>query len=571
MKIEVRTTTCAAATWLLLVACVSPQTPSIPSAASVVSQQPTAPKRLVVAIQGDINLFYSKANPNSGAIAGLDAVEDLVLAGMSIVDNQGTLQPQLAEAVPSVDNGLWRVLPDGRMETSWTIRPNVSWHDGVPLGASDLAFTGSIIRDPELPTFRDRNSAFLDAVEVIDSRTVVAKWNRPFIGADALFTRAFAAPLPRHLLERTYGEDKANFTNGRYWSEEFVGLGPYRVREFERGVRIILDANDGYALGRPKIDVVEVRLIPSMSTLSANILSGSVEVTMGRTLSLDEGLQVRDLWADGKMDLSPANFNRIFPQLLNPSPSVIGNVQFRRAVLHAIDRQQMVDTLQHGMTPVAHSPLLPDQPKYREVEAGIVRYEYDPRRAVQMIEELGYTRGPNGMFRDGDGQSLTVEILADGGQDIIEKATMTVADYWQRSGIAAQPSFIPQQRYLDREYRNARPGFLLSGGSNDLDALYALHSANTPVPESNFVGNNGSRYMNPEYDALVDRFLATIPMQPRMQALAQAVRHVAEEIPIFGLYYRVQPTMITNRVVGVTARQLMSSEAWNARDWDLRQ
>jgi len=291
---------------------------------------------------------------------------------------------------------------------------------------------------------------------------------------------------------------------------------------------------------------------------------------MSRTLSLDEGLQVRDLWAAGRMDVSPANFNRIFPQLLNPSPPVIANVVFRRATLHAIDRQQIVDTLQHGMTPVSDSPLTPNQPKFQAAEVSVVRTEYDLRKAAQLLEQLGYARGADGSFRSANGEPLTVEIRVDAGQDILEKATFTVASHWQQAGIAAETHFIPPAKYLDREYRNARPGFLLSGGSSDVDAVLALHSANTPLPESNWVGNNGSRYMNPEYDALVDRFLTTIPMGERIQALGEVVRHITVELPILGLYYRVQPTMISHRLQNVTARQILSTEAWNAHEWTLR-
>lgn len=103
-----------------------------------------------------------------------------------------------------------------------------------------------------------------------------------------------------------------------------------------------------------------------------------------------------------------------------------------------------------------------------------------------------------------------------------------------------------------------------------MDAVLALHSATTPLAETNWVGNNGSRYRNPEYDALVDRFLTTIPMAERMQALGEVVRHITVELPILGLYYRVQPTMTSHRLQKVTARQILSTEAWNAHEWTLR-
>src|SRR5205085_2292114 len=81
-------------------------------------------------------------------------------------------------------------------------------------------------------------------------------------------------------------------------------------------------------------------------------------------------------------------------QLLNPTPSVVANLEFRRALIYGLDRQQMVDTLQAGMTSVAHTFLSPNQPQYAAIEARVPRYAYDPARASQMLDGLGYRRGP---------------------------------------------------------------------------------------------------------------------------------------------------------------------------------
>jgi len=69
-----------------------------------------------------------------------------------------------------------------------------------------------------------------------------------------------------------------------------------------------------------------------------------------------------------------------------------------RALLHAIDRQQLVDTLQAGLTAVAHSRLHPSEPEHKEIAAGIPHYDYEPRRALQLVEALGYARGTDGVL-----------------------------------------------------------------------------------------------------------------------------------------------------------------------------
>src|SRR4051812_39370184 len=94
----------------------------------------------------------------------------------------------------------------------------------------------------------------------------------------------------------------------------------------------------------------------------------------------------------------------IFSQYLNPSPSIIGDVEFRRALLRSLDRQQMVDAFQGGITQVAEAFLSPDQPAYKDVESSIVRYAYDPRAAEQALGQLGFARSTDGALRDRSGQ-----------------------------------------------------------------------------------------------------------------------------------------------------------------------
>ena len=77
--------------------------------------------------------FYDKLNPAN--VSGGPEVTDLVNAGLTGPGDQGPLLPRLAEAVPTAENGLWVVQPDGRMETTWRIRSGAYWHDGTPLTA----------------------------------------------------------------------------------------------------------------------------------------------------------------------------------------------------------------------------------------------------------------------------------------------------------------------------------------------------------------------------------------------------------------------------------------------------
>ncbi len=555
---------------VVLAAACGPEGVARPSAQSPTGSQPSAPKRVVAAIMGDGNTLYPTVNPGVGGVPGLDAVGELANAGLSVVNSEGRLVPQLAEEVPTAENGLWKVFPDGRMETSWRVRENARWHDGTSFTTDDLLFSATLMQDQEVPNFTHPFFRSLESLEATDSRTITARWKTTFINADALFSRDAGYPFPKHILERTYLEDKAQLLTLPHWSEQFVGTGSFKLRQFVRGSHLVMEANPDYVLGRPKIDVLEVRFIPDSAALATNILAGEVDLTIGRTFSVEQAVQLRDQWRDGKMLVAPYALTRIYPQFINPDPAVILNVQFRRALVHAIDRQTMVDTLESGLTEVSQSVLPPGRPEFREIEAGIARYDYDTRKATEMVEGLGYSRGPDGILRDAAGGRLGVELRATGGQDILEKPVLLVAEAWRGIGVATDPLFVPPQRNQDREYRANRPGFLLAGGLSDLQILGLLLAAEVPLAETNYVGRNDARYNNPEYEALYGRFLVTIPQAERQELLRRIVHHIADNQPIIGLYYRVDPTMVANRVTNVYPRLRTSLQPWNAHEWDVR-
>lgn len=535
-----------------------------------------APKRAVVTIMDDPPALSAKLSPPS--IRGADALEELVHVGLATQSPDGMLVPRLAEAVPSLENGLWSLLPDGRMETTWRIREGVRWQDGVPFTSADLEFTARVASDRQVPELRDTALDWVERVETPDPRTVVLTWSRPYIDADTMFTRAGAPrartmPLPRHLLASTYDEDRASLTQLSYWAEDFVGTGPFKLLSWTRGSHLVLQANDHYLPWRPRIDELEVRFIPDPNTLMANVLAGEVAVTMGRGLALEQALAMREQWAGGRMEANPSNWIIIWPQFVNPSPRVVGNVQFRRAMLHAIDRQSFVEGFVAGLSSVAHTYLSPTEPDFAEATRDAPRYEYDPARAGQLIEGLGYIRGADGMFRDASGQALAVEIRTTAGDTLRERILLSVVDAWQRVGVAASPVVVPRQLAVDQEYRATFPAFELSRNPNGPRDLPSLHSRAARLPENHFRGTGGtnySRYQNPEFDALIDRYFVTVARHERVQVLRQIVTHIADQVTALGMIYATDQNMIANRMVNVGGRAQNATETWNAHEWDVR-
>jgi peptide/nickel transport system substrate-binding protein len=265
------------------------------------------------------------------------------------------------------------------------------------------------------------------------------------------------------------------------------------------------------------------------------------------------------------MEVGFENWSTLYPQFINPNPPIVADVRFRKALLTAIDRQAMADAIQGGLAPVAHSYVRPDEPGSRETERFVVRYDYDPRRATQMIEELGYRKGPDGAFRDGAGQRLSVEVRATTSPAIHTKSLFPVVDYWQRLGIAAEPLVIPATRVRDPEFRGGtHPAFESIRHPHGPTQVQKLHSSEAPLPENRFVGRNRSRYINPEFDGLIDRYLTTIPWEPRMQVLGEIVHHISDQLNLMPLFYDLRITLVSNRLRNLSG----GLPAWNAHEWE---
>jgi ABC-type transport system substrate-binding protein len=207
------------------------------------------------------------------------------------------------------------------------------------------------------------------------------------------------------------------------------------------------------------------------------------------------------------------------------------------------------------------------------IEPSVVKYQYDPRDAARLIQSLSYTKRADGFYYDGSGQKLAVTIYTTVQNDIHPKATAAVSDYWRQLGVDVDQVMIPVQRARDREYRAQFPTFELVETGNSLrsEDVARFQSSRAPLPENHFsrAGNN-SRYQNPELDALIDKYVSTVPLLDRMQTLAEIVHHQTANLTQFVLFYGLDPTLVSNRITGVQARGDQWTQVWNVQDWDIR-
>src|SRR6266511_558609 len=194
--------------------------------------EPARPTLLRVALAGDVDHFALRFQLGG---AGAE-FNQLVNAFLTKIDNREDVRPYLLEQLPSQDDGTWVINTDGTMRTTLRLRPGVTWHDGQPVTAQDLAFAYELYRDIEMPNRWVDPERIMASVIARDDRTAEVTWLEPYFFAGRPDLKDLV-PLPRHLLADLYNRDKQALINRPFWnSPEYVGAGPYRVTEHERGV-----------------------------------------------------------------------------------------------------------------------------------------------------------------------------------------------------------------------------------------------------------------------------------------------------------------------------------------------
>lgn len=138
---------------------------------------------------------------------------------------------------------------------------------------------------------------------------------------------------------------------------------------------------------------------------------------------------------------------------------------------------------------------------------------------------------------------------------------------WTRLGVSAEPVLVPAQRIIDRDYVATYPGFRMMRQPNKASDLSRLRSSLTPLPENRYVGSNYARYVSPEFDSLIDRYLTTIPKPERLQVLRQATRYISENLNLMGLFFDADFVFASNRLYKITANE---TQAWDVHEWDVK-
>ncbi len=557
--------------FLLAAGCAQPAAPGRDAASGA---QPTAPRStraLQTVMRTEPPTLASK--PLAAPGISIRHATRIMNAELDFQDGQEVSHPYLAEALPQLNTDSWKVFPDGRMETRYTLKPNIVWHDGTPLSAEDFAFAYRVYSTPALGTSSLTPIAQMEEILAPDDRTIVIRWRQLYPDAAALKDEFQA--LPRHILGPTVENEGADaLINHPYWTWEYVGLGPYKLERWEPGAFIEASAFDRHVLGRPKIDRIVIRFSQDENTNLANLLAGAVDIATDRAIRFEQAQALRREWGTtkGTAILTPGqprfDMFQFRPELANPRATL--DVRVRRALATTIDKDALNDGVFGGEGTMADTFVPPSTPYYAQLNQAITRYPYDPRKAEEWMGEAGFTKDRDGLFTSAAGERLSINLMIEAGAQN-ERDLAITENTWRRAGFDIKPQIIAASQLRDAQLRATFPNmYSTSTGGGERNALAQFTSGEIARPENRWAGSNRGAYANPEVDRLFESFSTTLERPERDRQAIELLKIVADQVPSMMLYFNYYVTAHSAAVVGPDPKGFDSLVFWNIYEWELR-
>lgn len=463
---------------------------------------------------------------------GASAAEDTLTVGLG--QNPDTLDPGATGLIGAsqvnqqiFDTLIWRlpdddqwypglaedftISEDGKVYT-FTLRQDVTFHDGTPFDAAAVKATFDHIVDPATQS-KSAIGALgpYQETQVIDDYTAAIVFSEPNLAFQNYVSEAvFGISSPTALQE--YGAD---------YGSHPVGTGPFVFEEFASGDRVVLSRNDDYAWGPAQvsdgpanISSLTFRILTDPSSQANALSTGEIDVAENLTPQ-----DVSTAVSSGKAMATAPSRGIPYGFLLNVDKAPTDDLAVRQALQFGFDREAVLDTLFEGQYEVASSVLTPSSPGYDPDQA---LYTYDPARAEDLLEQAGWTKGGDGM-RSKEGQPLSIEMInisAFGFSGIAQLLQAQMKEIGVTVNISDQ-AFPSVATTYNQGLANTADWFFYAADPYALLTVFGCDQVAS--------GFNWAHYCDPATDSAIVAANATVDDAERSSAYAAVVQTLMEQ------------------------------------------
>ena len=425
----------------------------------------------VVVAMGPTSEPEAGFDPAYGWGAGEHVHEPLIQSTLTVTNTDLTIGYDLATEYGASQDGL-----------TWTvkIRDDVSFTDGEPLTAEDVAFTYNTVK--EASSVND--FTMLDYAEAVDDTTVLFHMTRPF--SIWPYTMAVVGIVPEHAYDSaTYGSNP-------------IGSGRYILKQWDRGQQVILEANPDYYGEAPKMKRVTILFMEEDAAFLA-AQAGEVDVAYTSATYSDQQVEGYSLASYASVDNRGFNLPAV-EETKDQEGRTVGNdftadVLVRRAINIGVDRQEMIDHVLNGYGSPAYS-VCDQLPWYNEAS----QVEYDPEEAAALLDQAGWTLGEDGV-REKDGQKAELHLLYATGDSVRQALAADFAGQMEELGISCTTEGVGWDTAYDRALADP---LLWGWGAHTPMELYNIYHTMEGTGTAQY-----SPYSNETVDTYMDQALAS--------------------------------------------------------------
>ncbi|TPV21119.1 ABC transporter substrate-binding protein [Pantoea anthophila] len=460
-------------------------------------------------------------------------VTNVIFSRLIDWDSHGNLVPGLAKS--------WTVSPDNKVYTI-KLRPDLTFSDGSPLTAKDVAFTLTVLYDPKYDGDTDITLANIaggaeykagkadsvSGLKVIDPLTLQITTTQP--GATTL--AKIGGPV---LSEAYYGKgyQRGNLDYLRTLHGKPLGNGPYVYDKYIPGQEIRFHANSHFYRGTPPTP----RFIYRVTNPSTNFqLFQTGETDYDAFTSRPDDIEQLKLLGFANINLyGSSDYSKVEFNVRRPA---LQDVKVRQALIYGLDRQKLIDVVYQGYGKVAVEPIAPISWAYNP--DGVNPYKYDPAQAKKLLDEAGWKPGADGI-RVKDGKRLELILLAS--KKVLNDALIPIAkENWKQIGVLLKPQVVDFNALMAQR----------KAGNYDL-ASFSTSTLNDPhdgVWDYYSIEAKESGYNNPQVDKLINEGNAVLDVAQRKPIYHQLYKVLADDPPVILLGYRQILSASSARVTG---------------------
>ena len=440
-------------------------------------------------------------------------------------DDKWNPQPYLAES--------WKLAEDGKSLTL-KLRKDAVFHDGKPITSADVAFSIMAIK---------ANHPFttmmgpVEKVDTPDPYTAVIRMSVPHPAIVLAMSPALCPILPKHI----YG-DGQDLKNHPRNTTDVVGSGPFRVTEFKPAQRIVMERFDKFFLpGKPYLDKVIVNVTPDMASLVLGLERGDIQMLPFATLPTD----LKRFANDPRVSLTPKGYDGIGALnwlAFNTAKKPLSDVQVRKAIATAIDKNFIAKALMGGFATVSDGPLVASSPF---AVPDLVRYPLDLKKAGEMLDAAGDKAGAGG-----ERFKLTIDYLP-GADDQQKNVAEYIRGQLKKVGITvevrASADFPAWAKRLASHDFDMSMDTVFNWG----DPIIGVHRTYLSTNIKPIVWTNTQSYANPKVDELLNTAGGLIDPTQRKAYYATFQKIVTDELPIEFINQVPYHTITSKKVANV--------------------